>query len=108
MAPEHVEDGGIVVVQQKTGKELWVPVHPDLRRSLEVWRSSPYVVNGRGVRFTAERFRATWADLMPKMPAGRIRDEGFVFHGPAHRAARSSVRSAATIARSALSIQPLC
>ena len=81
MAPEHVEDGGIVVVQQKTGKELWVPVHPDLRCSLEAWRSSPYVVNGRGVRFTAERFRATWADLMAKMPAGRIRDEGFVFHG---------------------------
>lgn len=81
MAPEHVEDGGIVVVQQKTGKELWVPVHPDLRCSLEAWRSSPYVVNGRGVRFTAERFRATWAELMAKMPAGRIRDEGFVFHG---------------------------
>jgi hypothetical protein len=23
MAPEHIDDGGIVVVQQKTGKELW-------------------------------------------------------------------------------------
>jgi integrase len=67
--------------KQKTGKELWVPVHPDLRCSLEAWRSSPYVVNGRGVSFTAERFRATWADLMAKTPAGRIRDEGFVFHG---------------------------
>ena len=53
MAPEHIEDGGIVVVQQKTGKELWVPVHPDLRCSLEGWRSSPYVVNRRGVSFTA-------------------------------------------------------
>ena len=24
---------------------------------------------------------AAWADLMARMPAGRIRDEGFVFHG---------------------------
>ena len=31
MTPEHVEDGGIHVMQQKTGKELWVPLHPDLR-----------------------------------------------------------------------------
>ena len=28
MAPEYIEDGGIVVVQQKTGKELWVRCTP--------------------------------------------------------------------------------
>ena len=81
MAPEHVEDGGIVVVQQKTGKELWVPVHPDLRCSLEAWRRLALCGKPEGMSFTAERFRATWAELMAKMPAGRIRDEGFVFHG---------------------------
>ena len=75
MAPEHIEDGGIVVVQQKTGKELWVPLHADLRGLLEGWSSSPYVVNRK------ERFRSAWAELMQRTPAGRIRDEGFVFHG---------------------------
>jgi len=45
MAPEHIDDGGIVVVQQKTGKELWVPLHPDLGTALEGWDSSPYVIN---------------------------------------------------------------
>ena len=38
-----VEDGGINVIQQKTGKELWVPLHPDLRGALESWTGSPYV-----------------------------------------------------------------
>ena len=45
MAPEHIDDGGIVVVQQKTGEELWVPLHPDLGTALEGWDSSPYVIN---------------------------------------------------------------
>ena len=31
MSPNDIEDGGINVVQQKTGKELWVPLHPGLR-----------------------------------------------------------------------------
>jgi integrase len=48
MGPGDIEDGGIVVVQQKTGKELWVPLHPELRGALEGWDSSPYVVNRRG------------------------------------------------------------
>ena len=39
-------------MQQKTGKELWVPLHPN-----------------------------AWAGFMTGTPAGRIRDEGFVFHG---------------------------
>ena len=47
MGPGDIEDGGLVVVQQKTGKELWVPLHPDLRGALEGWESSPYVVNRR-------------------------------------------------------------
>ena len=81
IAPEHIEDGGIVVVQQKTGKELWVPLHADLRGALEGWISSPYVVNRKGEYYTPERFRSAWAELMQRTPAGRIRDEGFVFHG---------------------------
>jgi integrase len=29
MAPGHIEDDGIVVVQLKTGKELWIPLHAE-------------------------------------------------------------------------------
>ena len=41
MAPSNIEDGGINVTQQKTGKELWVPLHPDLRDALEKWTARP-------------------------------------------------------------------
>lgn len=81
MAPENIEDGGINVVQQKTGKELWVPLHPELRGALEGWCSSPYVVNRKGAPYTPERFRSAWADLMERTPAGKIREKGYVFHG---------------------------
>jgi integrase len=81
MRPEDIEDDGIVLVQQKTGKELWVPLHPDLRAALEGWNSSPFVVSRRGKSYTADRFRSAWAELMSNTPARRIRDEGYVFHG---------------------------
>jgi integrase len=81
MSPSDIEDGGINVTQQKTGKELWVPLHPDLRGALESWDSSPYVLNRKGEPYTSDCFRTAWADFMSSTPAGRIRDEGFVFHG---------------------------
>jgi integrase len=81
MNHKDIEDGGILVTQQKTGKELWVPLHPALKDALEGWSSSPYVVNRRGEPYTPERFRGVWAHVMEYTPAGRIREEGFVFHG---------------------------
>jgi integrase len=81
MAPEHLEDGCIHVVQQKTGKELWVPLHADLKADLEAWNSSPYVLTPRGEPYTPERFRAAWTRFMNGTPAGKIRQEGFTFHG---------------------------
>ena len=48
MAPGDVEDGGINVVQQKTGKELWVPLHDDLVGALEGWSCSPFVPDAEG------------------------------------------------------------
>ena len=81
MSPSDIDDGGINVTQQKTGKELWVPLHPNLRIVLEGWAGSPYVLNRKGKPYTSDRFRTAWADFMTGTPAGRIRDEGFVFHG---------------------------
>jgi integrase len=81
MSPSDIEDGGINVTQQKTGKELWVPLHPNLRGALANWICSPFVQTPKGEAYTPDRFRAAWAHLMASTPAGRIRDEGFVFHG---------------------------
>jgi integrase len=80
-SPANVEDGGINVIQQKTGKELWVPLHAELRTSLETWEGSPYVRTPKGVAYTPGRFRSAWTRFMNDTPAGRIRQEGFTFHG---------------------------
>ncbi|HET7448106.1 MAG TPA: hypothetical protein VFJ49_09385 [Methyloceanibacter sp.] len=69
------------VVQQKTGKELWVPLHAALKTSLETWEGSPYVRTQKGVAYTPMQFRAAWTRMMNDTPAGRIRQEGFTFHG---------------------------
>ena len=81
MAPEHIADGGIYVTQQKTGKELWVPLHADLEGMLKSWDGSPYVRTPRGERYTPDSFRAAWTRLMNDTPAGKIRKEGYTFHG---------------------------
>jgi integrase len=81
MGPSDVEDGGINVIQKKTGKKLWLPPHADLRSALERWSCSPFVQTPRGKSYTPERFRAAWTRLMNGTLAGRIRKEGFTFHG---------------------------
>jgi integrase len=35
----------------------------------------------KGKSYTPDRFRAAWTRLMNDTPAGRIRQEGFTFHG---------------------------
>jgi integrase len=52
MGPSDIEDGGINVVQQKTGKELWVPLHASLRDALEGWNCSPFVLTPKGEGYT--------------------------------------------------------
>jgi integrase len=81
MAPSDIEDGGINVTQQKTGKELWVPLHADLRGALKSWNSSTYVRTPKGESYTPDGFRAAWTRLMNDTPAGKIREGGYTFHG---------------------------
>jgi integrase len=35
MGPQHVRDGGINVVQQKTGARVWISLHPELRAIMD-------------------------------------------------------------------------
>ena len=81
MSPHHIEDDGINVIQQKTGKQLWVPLHANLRGALTSWDGSPYVRTPKGCSYTPDGFRAAWTRLMNDTPAGTIRKEGYTFHG---------------------------
>lgn len=84
MSKADLEDGGIKVKQQKTGKELWIPLHVDLKEQMRGWEVTPpwiFVQNARGEAYSTDRFRAAWSQMMMSTPASRIRTEGFIFHG---------------------------
>jgi hypothetical protein len=83
MSKADLEDGGIKIIQQKTGKELWIPLHRDLKAEMEGWEVGPpwlFVQTPKGEGYNTMRFRAAWTRMMAT-PAGRIRREGFTFHG---------------------------
>lgn len=58
MGRQHVRDGFVSVVQQKTGARLDVPVHPALERSLEAVPPGQmmFIVTAQGEPFTAKGF----------------------------------------------------
>ena len=83
MSKADLEDGGIKLTQQKTGKELWLPLHQDLKEEMRGWEVTPpwtFVQDAKGWPYSTDRFREAWTRLMAT-PAGRIRTEGYTFHG---------------------------
>jgi hypothetical protein len=84
MGKGDLEDGGLHVRQQKTGKALWIPLHGSLKAEMQRWDVTPpwnFVQTPKGEAYDTERFRAAWTRLMNSTAAGRIRREGFTFHG---------------------------
>jgi hypothetical protein len=56
-----LEEGGIKVIQQKTGKELWIPLHAYLKEEMRRWEIRPpwfFVQTPKGDGYDTERFRA--------------------------------------------------
>jgi integrase len=74
-----IKNGKIRVVQEKTGKSLWVPLHPRLQahiRSRKVSGLGPILVNLRGQQWTVDGLRGAIASererlgLLDHMPHG--------------------------------------
>lgn len=73
MSKSDIEDGGTRVIQQKTGKELWIPLHQSLKKEMNRWKVRPpwtFVQTPKGKLYDPERFRAAWTRLMNLTPAG--------------------------------------
>lgn len=58
MGPQHLRDGVITITQQKTGAEVDIPVHPDLKAIIDVSGSGhmAFLVTAQGKPFTAAGF----------------------------------------------------
>ncbi|MGB6440058.1 MAG: tyrosine-type recombinase/integrase [Methyloceanibacter sp.] len=84
MSKKDIDGQGINVIQQKTGKSLWVPLHADLASEMRSWNvTAPwfFVQTPKAEQYDTQRFREAWTRLMNDTPAKRIRAEGFTFHG---------------------------
>jgi integrase len=55
MGKQHVRDGGINVVQQKTGTRVWISMHPDLKTVLDATPSDHllFLISGHGQPFAS-------------------------------------------------------
>jgi hypothetical protein len=76
---DAVDRGLIRVVQEKTGIELWIPLHRDLKPILDAIprRAVTILTSSDGTPWTDNKFQKAWADHKPQALAER----GFVYHG---------------------------
>lgn len=78
-----IADGLIAVIQSKTGKQLWLPVHSRLRVVLGAMpRQSVFILtNTTGKPWTANGFKASWGNELNRPIMSMLRDQRCVFHG---------------------------
>ena len=78
-----VAQGLVHVVQEKTGKKLWITMHKELRDILTVIpkRATSILTSTRGTPWTSDGFRASWGKEMRRSSMKPLKDAGLVFHG---------------------------
>ena len=83
MGWSSVDSGCIEVVQEKTGKKVWIPIHRDLKAVLADMprRSVKILTNQDGVPWTKDGFRSQWAHQMDCIELESGDCHGMVFHG---------------------------
>ncbi len=71
------------VVQEKTGKKLWIATHRDLRVIMAgiPRQATTILTNTKGKPWTSDGFRASWSKELARPIMEPIRNAGLVFHG---------------------------
>ncbi len=78
-----VDSGSIEVIQEKTHKKVWIPIHRDLKFVLDKMprRSVKILTNQSGVPWTKDGFKSQWAHQMECIELESGICHGMVFHG---------------------------
>jgi len=79
-----IRDDTITVRQIKTHKTLQIHLHAELKPIVATCRqrgSINIIAKRDGTSFSVDDFEALWTREMAKEPQGRIRKQGYVFHG---------------------------
>jgi integrase len=80
---DDIANGLIAVLQNKTRKKLWIPMHANLRAALhDIPRSGVTILtNTRGQPWTLMGFKATWSKELNRPEMRLLRKKELVFHG---------------------------
>ena len=79
-----IRDDTITVRQIKTHKTLQIRLHTEFKPIVAACRqhgSINIIAKRDGTAFSVDDFEALWTREMAKEPQGRIRKQGYVFHG---------------------------
>jgi len=84
MLKSHVAGGEIRVLQKKTRKALWIPLHRDLttvQATMPRAASTHLLTSSHGTPWTKSGFRASWQTEMDRRAFKPFRNHLLVFHG---------------------------
>src|SRR5262245_26504882 len=97
MCWSDIEGRLISVVQSKTGKRLWIPIHRELQQVLTAIEArererngnivplqclgGPILTNSRGRAWTRDGFKASWQEELNRTEMAALRQSRLVFHG---------------------------
>jgi integrase len=88
MGPTDIETykgyQGINVIQEKTGRVIWIPILPPLARAMATWPRvpGPFLRRPDGLPMTRKWLTNKWAEERDEAPELRpLRDAGLVIHG---------------------------
>lgn len=70
LGPTDVDDGGFSLKQQKTGRDVWCPILPELAAEMATWerRPGPFLLQPNGKPFTRGRFSMLFKEQREKIP----------------------------------------
>jgi integrase len=98
---EQDDRQGVNVIQQKTGRRLWVPFTAELTAVLATWERRPpffLILKPNGTTYTREHLSWHWNDERDNNPAlGQLKEAGLVLHGLRATAVVRARRAGATV-----------
>lgn len=79
LGPTMVDDGGFSLRQQKTGRDVWCPILPELKAEMDSWKlePGPYLRQPNGRSYTRKRFSLHFDEARENIPEL----QGVTLHG---------------------------
>ena len=78
MSWSDIKDDTIKVIQQKTGKELWIPLHPELKQLFDIipWKAVKILTAKSGIVWTYDNWEEDSLSERKRLSASEYKTHG--------------------------------